>query len=391
LSSECQGVHHIFLVHGVGGNKQTFGHLEKILPLNIPCVTVENFEYKTGSVLTTYDFARDFDEFIKKKKLSGSISPKDNISLIMHSQGGIVGSLWLKLLADTNDELKTQLSSFITLATPFWGASTAQIAKIFFYSLPEGVPNPIAPFGRNELKEMSYGSETIYDLAENLDSVFQKFPQLKVLHIGGMKRLYGPMWGEDDVVVPTYSMQSRHYFYKDQINVTEPPSLVEIPFKREKERPFIIIPSDHVKLYQDGIADLPASCLKAKDCPHPLLKPLLDQLKGGTPSGKETTLTKFRVTIRVESLSKPIDRDEVSFRISEKQKVLGLRLIDVLEAPSTLGAKKSINYTYTGTFKSSQQDLLQMSLFFRNKRLKSYSMPIEAGVSSLLRIQLDGL
>lgn len=192
------------------------------------------------------------------------------------------------------------------------------------------------------------------------------------------------------MIVPTYSMQSRHYFHKDLFNVTEPPRHGEISAKTN-EQPFIIVPSDHVKLYQDGIADIPSSCLKAKECLHPVVGPLMDQLKGKTPTGKEMALTKFRVTIKVEALNKPMDREDLSVKISEKQQALGVRLIDVLESPSWGGAPRSINYTYTGTLKCSQQEFLQMSLFFRNKKLKSYSLPIEAGVSSLLKIQIDGL
>jgi hypothetical protein len=54
-----------------------------------------------------------------------------------------------------------KIDAFITLSTPHWGAEIAYIGKHFFFTLPEGIRNPISPFGRVELNEMSYGSRTI--------------------------------------------------------------------------------------------------------------------------------------------------------------------------------------------------------------------------------------
>ena len=80
---------------------------------------------------TPYDFAKDVTAIIKKTTESNHFKDEDKISLIMHSQGGLIGSIWMfQSLMSTegygSPEEIEHLDSFITLGSPFWGAKSAQ-------------------------------------------------------------------------------------------------------------------------------------------------------------------------------------------------------------------------------------------------------------------------
>ena len=94
--------HVIFLIHGIGGNKTHFGYMAKALPKILnkkdPSTRylVRSIEYNTGNnEKTAYDFAQDVDLMIKRVTTSGKFREDDKISLIMHSQGGLIGSIWM--------------------------------------------------------------------------------------------------------------------------------------------------------------------------------------------------------------------------------------------------------------------------------------------------------
>lgn len=389
--ADCTGgVHHIFLLHGVGGSKATFGSLPTLLEKEISCVRARTFEYRTGSNLTTYDFAKDFQEFLNVEK-NKSLFPKDKISLIMHSQGGLVGSLWLKNFASTDPYLKHQISSFITLSTPFWGADTAHIGKMLFYSLPFE-RNFLSPFGKNELNEMSYGSSTIMDLAENLEATWEKFPNIRPLIVAGMKRLYGPRLLEDDVVVPTYAMNPSRYYLSETLNLFDKPTLVPAKsFLKSREQKMIVVSADHIKLTQNGVADIPKACLSDIKCGHPSLKHILSQLRGEVvKQEKNYPLSRFRVTLvfnNPELLN--YDEKDLSLVVGKLSADVQVPMIERLNPfNGNAQRQKGFAFSFSGIGKNGEKEVSVM-LKYRNQVLKTYEVPVKAGTSSFIDVTLS--
>lgn len=383
--------HFVVLIHGIGGNKKSFGSLEKILNQESLNFTAKTFEYRTGSNLTTYDFAKDLHDYISNLlRVEGT--GNDKISLVMHSQGGIVGFFWLKYILENRIGYHKNLSSFITLSTPHWGADMANIGKKIFYSLPEEIENPISPFGRRELNEMSFGSETIYDMAKTVDLIFKSLTHVKVLNIGGIKRFYNSIIGEDDVVVPAYSMRSERFYHKDEIRLFEKP--VERPYlfpEDNQKRQFILIPAEHIRIDQDGIADIPESCLQIKTCQHPTLPIILNHLWGNKINFNDNIeLTQFRVTLflKSENLMKQDEKD-FTIKVEGLNENLQIPLIEKL-TPHRGFAKIDdlIAFTFSGKSRLKGRQKVYVLIYYKNTFLRRYEIPVEGGLSTFLDITL---
>lgn len=223
--------HIIYLVHGIGGNKTHFGHmvpaLRRVLHKRDSTVKyiIKNVEYETGhDEKTPYDFAKDLASEINKFIQSTRFKKEDRISLVMHSQGGLVGAIWMfQSLLDNPDysprKAVEHLDSFITLGTPFWGAKMATwgsqmkaLTKQFRVKVP-------VPFGHKELDEMSFGSDTIFDFRQALiDPQYQAQinylkNHVRLLNVAGVADVLNPLGifvsgvdqYEDDGAVPLAS------------------------------------------------------------------------------------------------------------------------------------------------------------------------------------------
>ena len=86
----------IFLVHGINGNKNTFGSLDKILEEHGKLIQPEHeinvipITYTTGAnYLSTYEFADALGDVIVSN-ISGGLKPTDTITFVSHSQGGLI-------------------------------------------------------------------------------------------------------------------------------------------------------------------------------------------------------------------------------------------------------------------------------------------------------------
>ena len=387
--AQCETKNHIFLIHGIGGSKDTFGELEKILNKQDACYVARSFEYATGSELTPKEFAKDFHHYVSKL----SIPVHDKISLIMHSQGGLVGSLWLANLLQEKSAVLNQVDAFITLSTPFWGASTAHVGKRLFYSLPERIDtNPVSPFGRNELNEMSFGSATIHEMSQYLEKIFSNVPHIRPLAIAGMKRVFGPLIGEDDLIVPTYSMRPNRIYLQDNLSLVK--ELVRSPassFMIREEIPFLIVPADHIRLTQAGVADIPKDCVKDVNCGHPSLKPILQQLQGKlTQIKQDITLSRFRFTMFVNN-AHDVNFNEKDLTISVAGINKDLKVPVIERFTPKLGnskLKEGVAFTFMGKSKSFDTQFLEVTLKYKKKILKTYTAPVEAGRVTFVDVTL---
>lgn len=387
--AECNSRHHIFLLHGIGGGSGTFGSLETILNRQNPCNQTKTFIYNTGSFQTPYDFAKDFHQYVKNQ----NIRTNDKISLVMHSQGGLVGTLWLRHLLSENSPYVKILDSFITLSTPYWGTDIAHVGKTLFYTLPPGVKNPISPFGKNELNEMSYGSGTVLDFAQNLDAIYGNIPNLRTLTVAGMKTIYNSTLGEDDVVVPIHSMKAGNYYLKNHVNFFEKPILIPATqFTKSIERPFQIVTADHIKLLGYGVADIPSSCINNTNCGHPSLPLILTHLEGNKAVNRGFyKLTRFRVTMYVNNPAKTeYDEKELTIEVHGLEKDTKIPSIERFNPFLGNGRlEKGLAFSFGGMTKVTSPSKLLVTLKYKNKNVKTFEVPVEAGTSSFIDIVLN--
>lgn len=332
-------VHTIFLIHGIGGNKRHFGYMSKALPKILNAkdpetkYIVRSIEYDTGNNdKTPYDFAKDVDLKIKKTTASGRFKKEDKISLIMHSQGGLVGSIWvfqslMKTPGYSTPETIQYLDSFITLGAPFWGAKMAQWgSEIKSLAIQLGVPVPLL-FGTKELEEMSFGSDMIYDFRQAMID-FQYVEQIdylrnnvKLLNVVGVANVLSPLGifvsgtngqYEDDGAVPLASARF-DFLYNQSLreDYDEGDRLMVSNIKEAKLAPYVVVNAMHRSPLPEmdnfpGIPQIPKSCIKEENCKHPTFPYIWKTILGEPIEQMDETLGDFKtflldLNVRVES------------------------------------------------------------------------------------------
>lgn len=168
-------LHLVIATHGLGGSIKTFGALSEVLGRHLRKieqgyrVMVIPYVYETGNdKKTTYDFASglgDHIHFLMKDRNN----PKDKISLVAHSQGGIISWIWYvkSLYGDEGYQgykaYADKVEAVLTLGSPMWGSRAAVIG-----SAVNKISDKIGSLfgGTNELGEMAYGSPTLYNLRQ---------------------------------------------------------------------------------------------------------------------------------------------------------------------------------------------------------------------------------
>jgi pimeloyl-ACP methyl ester carboxylesterase len=171
--------HLIITVHGLSGNKETFGYFGEatkqylnILTPNYEVITT-NFVYPTGKSekLGAYDFAmgpEGLGSFIRQQFADRPLTSQDKISLVGHSQGGLVSYMWFFSTIASQGEgyaYAKQVDSIITLGTPFWGSKIASILtdenNINIIPLIKKFAPAEFKMTRREIADLAYGSDTV--------------------------------------------------------------------------------------------------------------------------------------------------------------------------------------------------------------------------------------
>lgn len=329
-------IHLIVTVHGIGGNDKTFGKFSEIAKVHLSQINPTynyqfiNVKYSTGiDEKGTYDFAQQLggkiDEFFKTV---GGIKEKDIISLVAHSQGGLVSSIWYFQSLITNPEAgsdpalskftkyATHMDSFITLGTPFWGSKMAATAQIKGLNYVAGKTS----FGEKELQEMAFSSNTIFKFrrrAIGLDKMDPKaIPyKLRTLGIAGvMPKTSNPQFenftsekSKDEYLILAKVMGTYGFGgdrYESDLAVILPSARFDfiygealnsgykanenLPFTEFKTtdyygtgtQPLFIMDTVHASgdahLYD--LVEIPGSCLDTTTCKHPTYRYLLMHL-----------------------------------------------------------------------------------------------------------------
>lgn len=334
--------HVIITVHGLSGNTLTWGHFEDVTKQYLPLVrpdtevVISNFIYPTGQSekLSTFDFANKLNEHIEKLFRDQPIQPDDRISLVGHSQGGIVSYIWFfsRILNDHLDQTYiSHVESIITLGTPFWGSKLATM--LTDKRIPNIVPiiNLLAetPITRRELVDMSFGSDSLHtfrqlaikmDTDPALQARLQALP-VRLINIMGVlpqkesnifanrnansvskfaRKLVGYIYDlfqttaetgtsrvESDIAVMIPSGRWNFIYAEPQVvktgsNVIASESFHHFKNFTERDRSkFLFTESVHLPFDNDNtlsMAYINESCMKVETCDHPTYRYVLEQL-----------------------------------------------------------------------------------------------------------------
>lgn len=333
--------HIIFLVHGIAAGGETFGHMPEALTKHLNNsseeVVVRNFVYEThNNKNNTEQFAKDLGNSINQYFAeNGEINTQDKISIIAHSQGGIVSLIWL-YRATIGDEqfypkYATHMDSYITLGTPYWGAKIAVFGDNI-KKMAEKLHKDFMPFfGDQQLEDMSFGSPVIFNFRKNsINPVFQEILskinlRVRPINFGGaatsIKFLTPFAAGlkeyEDDSAVP---LPSSHFdfIYASSLKTGYAPNetLPASEFNETHFAPYHVIDALHVSLLPAvplwaAMANIPKACVQSADCNHPSFKYILAHLKHEPLVPDEKLLSKMTAYLLDISVRLP-DGDTLS-------------------------------------------------------------------------------
>lgn len=385
FAKECETRNHIFLIHGIGGDEKTFGVMDKYLEKVNPCNKVTPFSYSTGeSSLSTTDFASDLSVFIDQKMIENNFGENDKITFIMHSQGGIVGSLWLLKARYERPDLYAKMDSFITLSTPYWGSTMALIGRRFFFTLPPEIDNPISPLGRLELRDMSFGSPTIKSMQEHFEQIYGGNTHIRFLAVGGLKRDYNAEYGEDDTTVSVYSSRPDHYGLIERFNPKSENTLSDSEFYKTDLVKFVPVTATHFKIEIPGVAKIEDKCLIKDECKHPSIDHVVRHLNGeSVQTDPKFSFRKYRVQLFLKGWEGLVeDKDDVVLSLvkphGEKEDVdFSVKRDSVLLA------------TFSGILKDTEEHKINLQLKIKGKVVREYNAPVKGGFTTFLNLQME--
>lgn len=215
----------IVWIHGIGSSKSDTGFMKQTLEKHLPSMDrsqnyrVEFFDYETTNPKKTIvDFKENLNAFLTE--VNSSLASGTKVSLVAHSQGGLITYLWLNeaCAVKAKHPICRKIDSLTTLGSPLWGSRMASLA----YTLKNNFGDilHLAEFGKAQLKDLALLSDATFERLElftssgskNFRDLFRKQIRLKV--ISGYapldSRLVGPLFPghglvEDDMSVPLVS------------------------------------------------------------------------------------------------------------------------------------------------------------------------------------------
>lgn len=423
--------HIIYLVHGIGGNKTHFGHmvpaLRRVLRKKDHSAkfVIKNVEYKTGhDELSSYDFAKDLAAEINKVHLKED----DKISLIMHSQGGLVGAIWMfQSLLENPDysprKAVEHLDAFITLGTPFWGAKIATWGNQMKVLTKQFGVNVPVPFGHKELEEMSFGSDTIFDFRQALiDPQYQEHieflrNQVRMLNIIGVADTLNPLsifvsgvnQYEDDGAVPLASARFDFLYTQSIKDSYSPNERTGLDHLREIVlAPYVVANTLHYSPVPEmpnfsGIAQIPKGCTKDECFPHPTFRYIWEHILRQPVEQLDKNLGGFKtilidVNIRIDDREKQAMNDiKIEFLTLDGLSLAGsnIEISNTFELYSKgmrrSGSNSHGRYYFTGHIKralGNRRETLLLSVSKKGYRSRLIEIEVKAACSTFVDINL---
>ena len=93
--------HYIITIHGLSGDATTFGYMLPLLEYHIEKYNFEydvvplNFVYPTGTKSVNVEhFVKLLESYLTQQFTQNELQKEDKISIIAHSQGGLISTLW---------------------------------------------------------------------------------------------------------------------------------------------------------------------------------------------------------------------------------------------------------------------------------------------------------
>lgn len=376
--------HYVFLVHGIGAGPSTFGHMSETLKKEAQSLDPQvdwqifSFAYQTGNdTKDVMDFSRELGDYIAEKfQSAGGLNSEDKFSLVMHSQGGLIG-LQLLLKSFMNDssyhpELQDHLDAFVTMGTPYWGAKIAIFANRMLPVLSY-LRIPLSDrFGEEELKDMELASDfsaymrDVLTASENQEVIKRMTTQGRFLVFSGVTErlnllapfVTGKNRYEDDTAVPIPSSRLDFLYYQEKEGMKEKVDVSD--FKEthmvNKEN-VVVVNAFHASPFPEsskfpGIAKVPGRCKEVsfRDCNHPTYPYLVEHLfkLERTPSFVRD-LTSFAIDLKLNLKGKSIDRKKVA--ISFRPVTTGLKIgkdVELYNKVSRWSAEGDFRLYHTG-------------------------------------------
>lgn len=382
-----------------------------------------SFAYETGSkTKDVIDFSIELGDFIDNKfKANGGLFPEDKFSLIMHSQGGLIG-LNLILNSFKNDphyhpELKNHLDAFITLGTPYWGAKIAIFANRMMPFLSY-LKIPLSnKFGTEELKDMELASDFSAFMREELISpnnrgvIKEIKEQARFLIFSGVtERLnfLAPLASgkgryEDDTAVPIPSSRLDFFYYADSENHHTEVSADE--FKQTgmvDPDNYVVVNAFHSspfpqKASMPGIAKLPDRCANISylDCDHPTYPLLVQHLfKIERSPAFVRDLTSFAIDLKLKFHGLPVDKKRMS--ISFKAMTAGLKIgkdVELYNNVNRWTENGDYRMYHTGTIDSKRTSStlgkIEMTIKVQGFKDRVVVVPVKTALSTFVELDIE--
>ena len=421
--------HFVFMIHGIGATPTTFGPMKEALVREASGFDrhtdwqFTSFAYDTGNdTKDVIDFAKELGDFIAKKfKDHGGLHPEDKFSLIMHSQGGLIG---LNLVLNSfknhvrfHPELKNHLDAFITLGTPYWGAKIAIFANRMMPILSY-LKIPLKDkWGDEELRDMELASDFSALMRQELSTpdnegvIEQIKNQVRFLVFSGVtERLNflapfasGKGRYEDDTAVPIPSSRLDFFYYADSKNYNDQVSSDEFKYTGliDPEN-YIVVNAFHASpLPQNknapGIAKLPDRCANVSylDCDHPTYPLLVQHLfKLERSPAFVRDLTSFAVDLKLKFHGLPVDKKQMS--ISFKAMTKGLRIgkdTELYNNVSRWTEEGDFRLYHTGTIDpkktTSTLGKIQITIKTPGFRDRMVMVPVKTALSTYLELDIE--
>lgn len=418
-------VHVVFLVHGLAGTLQDFGHMRTALLKHLPGERddvqwrVRSFEYDTGSNHKSVRlFARQLGAFVDatfKELRPNGLLDDDKFSLVAHSQGGLVSTTLLYDLASHSELVPTRLlphvDSFVTLATPFWGAKTATFGMPIDHATNQVLD--VLP-GEKQLVDMSFGSDAIHDFraaAMTLHQAKAPFPARTLNLIGYLKGARfaagvseGKAEFENDIAVLLPSGRLDFLFLDDTTagyaNMAVSSGMTETDFSN-----YTVVNAVHFSVPEvDSVVRVNTDCVDDKACEHPTFAYVLRHLAHKTNPLDDTDLKKmtgFLLDVEVELPDNHVhdDDDDVEVRFDNLPDGVSVgRLLEPYSDNAAVGKQQAQHrFTFTGTVEGLYDDdtkrfrdqPLHFSVHSKGQKSRLVHVMVRPTWSSYVRLRLE--
>lgn len=422
--------HYVFLIHGIGSSPKAFGKMQSALQREANDFDqhtdwqIINFAYETGN--DTKDvkiFSRELSQFIADKfTQAGGLYPEDKFSLIMHSQGGLIGLNFL-MKSFMNDssyhpELKNHLDAFITMGTPYWGAKIAIFANRMMPILSY-LRIPLSDkLGDEELRDMELASDFSAEMREAIINPINRgvIDEIKkqgrfLVFSGVTERLNllapfvtGKNRYEDDTAVPIPSSRLDFLYYSDSEEKHN--DLVDASeFKSTgiiDDENYVVVNAFHTsptpqRVKTPGIARLPDRCadISYLDCDHPTYPMMVQHLfKFERGPAFVRDLMSFAIDLKVKFHGVSVDRKKIS--ISFKAVSTGLNIgkdVELYNNVNRWSDEGDFRLYHTGYIDSKKTSStlgkVEMTVRMPGFKDRKVLVPVKTALSTFVELEMD--